>query len=85
MLTITLQEMADIKGLKRKRGDDQRGEEQLTPIEKAIRESRGKLRRLSKPEEHVILLFSESMMKPEKADFDKLRRVLCEKTVSCTR
>ena len=81
MLTITLQEMADIKGQKRKRGD----EEQLTPIEKSIRESRGKLRRLNKTEEHDILLFNESMLKPEKADFDKLRRVLCEKTVSCTR
>ena len=73
--------MSESKGLKRKRGDDQRGEEQLTPIEKAIRESRVKLRRLSKPDEHVILLFSESMMKPEKADYDKLRKVLCEKTL----
>ena len=68
------------KGIKRKRSEDQRDEE-LTPIEKAIRESRLKQRRLDKPEEHAILFFSDCMMRPEKADFDKLRKLLCEKTV----
>ena len=72
--------MSANKGIKRKRSKEQRDEE-LAPIEKAIQESRLKQCRLDKPKEHAILLFSKSMMRPEKADFNKLWKILCEKTV----
>ena len=54
--------------------------EPLTPLEKAVRESKVKKRRFNGGSCEV-LVFADLLMQPEKQDYNSIRKCICEKTV----